>query len=110
MLEWGLNWCITAYSQHILVIHAACVARGPRRHPTGRRYQGKSTLCAALANRGWRLLSDKLTLIRLDTGGSWALAGRWFLRTPPSTSSAPPAPRGPSSPAGALTPPRAPSR
>ena len=30
MLEWGLNWCITAYSHHILVIHAACVARGDR--------------------------------------------------------------------------------
>ena len=69
MLEWGLNWCITAYSQHILVIHAACVARGDRAAilpaPPG---SGKSTLCAALVNRGWRLLSDELTLIRLDTG------------------------------------------
>ena len=75
MLEWGLNWCITAYSQHILVIHAACVARGDRAvilpAPPG---SGKSTLCAALANRGWRLLSDELTLIRLDTGEVMGLA------------------------------------
>jgi HprK-related kinase A len=29
---------------------------------------GKSTLCAALVARGWRLLSDELTLVRLDDG------------------------------------------
>lgn len=75
MLEWGLNWCITAYSQHILVIHAASVARGNRAAilpaPPG---SGKSTLCAALVNRGWRLLSDELTMIRLDTGELMGLA------------------------------------
>ena len=75
MLEWGLNWCITAYSQHLLVIHAASVARGNRAAilpaPPG---SGKSTLCAALVNRGWRLLSDELTLIRLDTGELMGLA------------------------------------
>lgn len=75
MMEWGLNWCITAYSQHILVIHAASVARGGRAAilpaPPG---SGKSTLCAALVNRGWRLLSDELTLIRLDTGELMGLA------------------------------------
>lgn len=75
MLEWGLNWCITAYSHHILVIHAASVARDGRAAilpaPPG---SGKSTLCAALVNRGWRLLSDELTLIRLDTGQIMGLA------------------------------------
>ena len=69
MIEWGLNWCITAYSQHVLVLHAASVARGNRAlimpAPPG---SGKSTLCAALVARGWRLLSDELTIIRLDTG------------------------------------------
>jgi HprK-related kinase A len=29
---------------------------------------GKSTLCAALVTRGWRLLSDEMTLVRLDDG------------------------------------------
>jgi len=75
MIEWGLNWCITAYSQHVLILHAAAVARGNRAvimpAPPG---SGKSTLCAALVNRGWRLLSDELTIIRLDTGDISGLA------------------------------------
>ena len=75
MIEWGLNWCITAYSQHVLILHAAAIARGNRAvimpAPPG---SGKSTLCAALVNRGWRLLSDELTIIRLDTGEISALA------------------------------------
>lgn len=75
MLEWGLNWCVTAYSHHLLVLHAACVARNGRAvilpAPPG---SGKSTLCAALVNRGWRLLSDELTLVDLDAGKVWGLA------------------------------------
>jgi HprK-related kinase A len=75
MLEWGLNWCVTAYSHHLLVLHAACVARDGRAvilpAPPG---SGKSTLCAALVNRGWRLLSDELTLVDLDAGRVWGLA------------------------------------
>lgn len=75
MIEWGLNWCITAYSQHVLILHAAALVRGERAiimpAPPG---SGKSTLCAALANRGWRLLSDELTIIRLDTGQIEGLA------------------------------------
>ncbi|RZJ13306.1 MAG: HprK-related kinase A, partial [Rubrivivax sp.] len=75
MLEWGLNWCITAYSHHLLVLHAACVARDDRAvilpAPPG---SGKSTLCAALVNRGWRLLSDELTLVDFDAGRVWGLA------------------------------------
>jgi len=69
MLEWGLNWCVTAYCHHLLVLHAATVAHGDRAlilpAPPG---SGKSTLCAALFNRGWRLLSDELTLIDLRDG------------------------------------------
>lgn len=75
MIEWGLNWCITAYSQHVLILHAAAVARGNRAvimpAPPG---SGKSTLSAALVNRGWRLLSDELSIIRLDTGEIYGLA------------------------------------
>ena len=75
MLEWGLNWCITAYFHHLLVLHAACLARDDQAlilpAPPG---SGKSTLCAALAQRGWRLLSDELTLIDPRTLQVWGLA------------------------------------
>jgi len=75
MMEWGLNWCISAYSHHLLVLHAASLSRNGRAlilpAPPG---SGKSTLCAALANRGWRLLSDELTLIDLRDGRLHALA------------------------------------
>jgi len=75
MLEWGMNWCVTAYCHHLLVLHAATVARGKHAlilpAPPG---SGKSTLCAALVNRGWRLLSDELTLVDLRDGRIHALA------------------------------------
>ena len=67
--EWGLNWCIANYAHQFLVIHAAVVERGGHAllitAPPG---SGKSTLCAALASRGWRLLSDELALIRPEDG------------------------------------------
>lgn len=65
MFEWGLNWCVSSQAQHYLIIHAAVVEKNGRAAilpaPPG---SGKSTLCAALIHRGWRLLSDELTLIR----------------------------------------------
>ncbi len=67
MLEWGLNWCVANRAHRYLMIHAAVLERGGRAvmlpAPPG---SGKSTLCAALAYRGWRLLSDELTLIGPD--------------------------------------------
>lgn len=69
MFEWGLNWCIANTAHRYLMIHAAVLERNGRAvilpAPPG---SGKSTLCAALAHRGWRLLSDELTLLRLDSG------------------------------------------
>jgi HprK-related kinase A len=69
MLEWGLNWCVANRAHRYLMIHAAVLERGGRAvilpAPPG---SGKSTLCAALAHRGWRLLSDELTLIRPEDG------------------------------------------
>jgi len=69
MLEWGLNWVISSHAHNHLVIHAAVVERQGRclilaADPGS----GKSTLCAALVQHGWRLLSDELTLVSLDTG------------------------------------------
>jgi len=69
MLEWGLNWCVSSYANDYLIIHAAVVEKGGDAvilpAPPG---SGKSTLCAALVNRGWRLLSDELALVRVSDG------------------------------------------
>jgi len=63
MLEWGLNWCVHAHCHQYLIFHSAVVERSGRAlilpAPPG---TGKSTLCAGLVSRGWRLLSDELTL------------------------------------------------
>ena len=75
ILEWGLNWCVSAHCHQYLVIHAAVVERFGRAlvlpAPPG---SGKSTLCAALVNRGWRLLSDELALLDPASGGIVPLA------------------------------------
>lgn len=69
MFEWGLNWCIASHAHSFLVVHAAVVERRGRAlilpAPAG---SGKSTLCAGLVSRGWRLLSDELCLLDLQTG------------------------------------------
>jgi HprK-related kinase A len=67
MLEWGLNYAVSSLAHDLLILHAAVVARGDRAVVLpGEPGAGKSTLAAALACRGWRLLSDELTLIRFD--------------------------------------------
>jgi hypothetical protein len=75
LLEWTLNWCITTNDFEHLVLHAAVVERDGRAvilpAPPG---SGKSTLCAALVHRGWRLMSDELALISLVDGRLTALA------------------------------------
>jgi HprK-related kinase A len=75
MLEWGLNWVVATTAHQYLIIHAAVVERNGMAlllpAPPG---SGKSTLCAGLAFRGWRLLSDELALFRPDTGRIVALA------------------------------------
>lgn len=74
LLEWGLNWCVSSAANTFLIIHAAVIEKDgfaailPA--PPG---SGKSTLCAALVNRGWRLLSDELTLVGIEDGQIVAL-------------------------------------
>jgi HprK-related kinase A len=69
LLEWGLNWCVSSHAHQYLVVHAAVVAKDGKAAimaaPPG---SGKSTLCAGLVNRGWRLLSDELALVCRTTG------------------------------------------
>jgi HprK-related kinase A len=69
MLEWGLNWCVTNQCHQYLIVHAAAVEKsGCALVLPGPPGSGKSTLCAGLVSRGWRLLSDELTLLDLATG------------------------------------------
>ena len=75
MLEWGLNWVLSSHAHEHLVIHAAVVERDGRAlllaaDPGS----GKSTLCAALVNAGWRLLSDELALVDLKSGEIYPIA------------------------------------
>lgn len=61
--EWGLNWCITMNAHQFMIMHAAVVEKGGfALMLPGAPGAGKSTLCAGLISRGWRLLSDELTM------------------------------------------------
>jgi len=75
LFEWGLNWCIANHSHQYLVVHAAAIEKnGVTIIFPGTPGSGKSTLCASLVCSGWRLLSDEMALISVDTGMVHALA------------------------------------
>ena len=67
IIEWGMNWCISSQINSHLIVHAAVIEKNGKAAvlpaPPG---SGKSTLTASLIQEGWRLLSDELTIIRLD--------------------------------------------
>lgn len=72
LLEWSMNWCVAMHAHEYLTLHAAVIERNGGAAimpaPPG---SGKSTLCAGLVCRGWRLLSDELALISpMDTSVS----------------------------------------
>lgn len=67
--EWGLNWCVARHANQYLILHAAVIERHGKAvvmpAPPG---SGKSTLCAGLVSRGWRLLSDELAMLTRPDG------------------------------------------
>lgn len=69
MLEWGMNWCIANHCHQWLILHAAVIAKNNHAvimpAPPG---SGKSTLCAGLVGRGWRLFSDELAIFEIESG------------------------------------------
>ncbi len=75
LVEWALNWCIGSNSHQYLALHAAAIERDGHAAilpaPPG---SGKSTLCAGLVCRGWRLLSDELALVSLENHQLSAIA------------------------------------
>jgi HprK-related kinase A len=68
-LESALNMAVAYLDVAPLVVHSAVLERDGRAlvmpAPSG---SGKSTLTAALAWRGWRLLSDEMTVFCFETG------------------------------------------
>ncbi len=70
LFEWGLNWCAANHAHQYVITHAAVVEKAGRALILpGSPGSGKSTLCAALVQRGgWRLLSDELTLTDPNSG------------------------------------------
>lgn len=60
LLEWGANWLLAQRLNHLLLLHAGAVERdGFALLLPALPGSGKSTLTAALSQRGWRLLSDE---------------------------------------------------
>ena len=69
MIEWTMNVCVFQRPHQYFMVHAGVVAcQGRAAILPGRAGSGKSTLCAALVQNGWRLLSDEVALIRPSDG------------------------------------------
>jgi HprK-related kinase A len=68
VFEWGLNLVVALRCYNFLMLHAAVLERNGRAMllPAAPG-DGKSTLCAGLAFRGWRLFSDEFGLLRPGT-------------------------------------------
>ena len=68
MLEMGLNWSLATRNASSLIFHAGVAEKNGRAVIIpGLSGQGKSTLSAGLALRGWRYLSDEFAMVDLDT-------------------------------------------
>jgi len=69
LFEWGLNWCIGTTAHNNLMLHSAVVEKnGIGLILPAMPGSGKSTLCAGLTSRGWRLLSDEFGILRHSDG------------------------------------------
>lgn len=69
LFEWGVNFCLAQRCNHHLLLHAGAVERdGAGILLPALPGHGKSTLTAALAARGFRLLSDEFGVLRLSDG------------------------------------------
>jgi HprK-related kinase A len=68
VLEWGINLVIALRFHCYLLLHSAVLERdGYALLLPAAPGHGKSTVCAALAHRGWRLLSDEFGILRPGT-------------------------------------------
>lgn len=68
VFEWGMNWCVANHIMTYHVVHAATVAKDDFGVMLcGQSGSGKSTLSCAMMAEGWRLLTDELTLLSLES-------------------------------------------
>jgi HprK-related kinase A len=68
VFEWGLNLVVALRCYNFLMLHAAVLERhGQAMLLPAAPGDGKSTLCAGLVFRGWRLFSDEFGLLRPGT-------------------------------------------
>lgn len=68
VLEWGFNLVIAMRYSRYLMLHSAALERSGRvMLLPAAPGSGKTTLCTALAHRGWRLFSDEFGLVRPET-------------------------------------------
>lgn len=69
LMEWGINWTLAHRANCYLLLHSGALERdGAALLLPALPGSGKSTLTAALANRGYRLLSDEFGAVHLDDG------------------------------------------
>ena len=69
LFEWGLNYSIATRAHQYCYLHSAVLERNGRALILpAMPGSGKSTLCAALMHRGWRLFSDEFGIIQPETG------------------------------------------
>ena len=74
LFEWGCNWLIAHRLNNLLLLHAGALERdGLALLLPAMPGSGKSTLTAALSQRGWRLLSDEFGAFNPDTGAFHAV-------------------------------------
>lgn len=65
MFEWAVNWCVFTRPHQYLILHSAVLEhQGKAIILPGQPGAGKSTLCAGLSLRNWRLLSDEVCIMR----------------------------------------------
>ena len=74
LFEWGCNWLIGRRLNDLLLLHAGAVEKsGLALLLPALPGSGKSTLTAALSQRGWRLLSDEFGAFDPESGAFRAL-------------------------------------
>ena len=69
LFEWGLNYSMALRAHQYCLLHSAVVERqGHALVLPAMPGSGKSTLCAALMLKGWRLLSDEFGIVLPNSG------------------------------------------